>query len=288
KSLQQANRGSMYPGMFASLHPAGPMLHQYGTTGTPVDIDADWTIDQLDQAVAYGSHPSARAPEAAQCVRDEALEKVKVGYCRVVKWSDMRQALLKGQQHTKISPLAAIPHKSRKFRMLLDLSAKARRTETMRNTMGTTVNDATNKDTAPLHSMSQLGSVLPRIIFQLATLSEEAGPIMSVKFDIKDGFWRMAVPLDAESEFCYPLPKLDPAEDTHIVIPASLQMGWTSSPPFFCAASETGRDIAEWLRLFDHLPAHVMEDATLAPTDPQLLHPFVIPSHWTDADYAAY
>ena len=30
-----------------------------------------------------------------------------------------------------------------------------------------------------------------------------------------------------------------------MVVPTSLQMGWVESPPFFCAASETARDIIE-------------------------------------------
>ena len=30
-----------------------------------------------------------------------------------------------------------------------------------------------------------------------------------------------------------------------LVVPTSLQMGWIESPPYFCAASETGRDVAE-------------------------------------------
>jgi len=46
------------------------------------------------------------------------------------------------------------------------------------------------------------------------------------KFDIKDGFWRLEQPI-------------------RLVVPTSLQMGWIESPPFFCAAPETGREVAE-------------------------------------------
>ena len=31
---------------------------------------------------------------------------------------------------------------------------------------------------------------------------------------------------------------------TRLVVPTSLQMGWVESPAYFCAASETGRDVA--------------------------------------------
>ena len=30
-----------------------------------------------------------------------------------------------------------------------------------------------------------------------------------------------------------------------LVVPASLQMGWIESPPYFCTVSETGRYVAE-------------------------------------------
>ena len=97
--------------------------------------------------------------------------------------------------------------------------------------------------------MTQLGKVLPRIIYALATLPTTKGPVLMMKADIKDGFWRIAVPTDDEYNFAYVLPQIpgeDP-EDIQIVIPSALQMGWTSSPPFFCAATETARDIAQHL-----------------------------------------
>ena len=46
--------------------------------------------------------------------------------------------------------------------------------------------------------------------------------------------------------FCYVLPSLEPItniDDTEIIIPHALQMGWAESLPFFCAATETARDI---------------------------------------------
>jgi hypothetical protein len=66
------------------------------------------------------------------------------------------------------------------------------------------------------------------------------------KLDIKDGFLRMVVSNEDARNFCYILPSEDPTQtldDTQIVIPNSLQMRWCESPPFFCAASETARDV---------------------------------------------
>eukprot|EP00986_Skeletonema_menzelii_P015471 scaffold11865_cov248-Skeletonema_menzelii.AAC.1 len=36
-----------------------------------------------------------------------------------------------------------------------------------------------------------------------------------------------------------------PGEPSRILIPTSLQMGWVESPGYFCAASETARDVAD-------------------------------------------
>jgi hypothetical protein len=60
------------------------MLQHYGTHGCPVEIVSDWTLNQLDQAVTYGAHPSAKSLEAATALRAESLEKVEQGFTRLV------------------------------------------------------------------------------------------------------------------------------------------------------------------------------------------------------------
>ncbi len=63
------------------------------------------------------------------------------------------------------------------------------------------------------------------------------------KWDIKDSFWRLNCQAGEEYNFAYVLPQEEGAPTT-LVIPTSLQMGWIESPGFFCAASETSRDVA--------------------------------------------
>ena len=49
-------------------------------------------------------------------------------------------------------------------------------------------------------------------------------------------------------------------DDIEIVIPHALQMGWSESPPFFCAATETARDIIEtYYNTFPNIPHHPLE-----------------------------
>ena len=279
-------RGLMFPGPLAQNHPAGEMLIQFGTKGCPVEIADEWTLEQLDAAVAYGAHPSATTPEAAAALHAEAMEKVNAGLAQLRPWKEIRALLRKGLlKKVKVSPIAAIPHKSRLFRMILDLSDKGqRRTDTK------SVNELTNEDTAPRLAMDNLGKVLHRFIYTVGTADPDKGPLLFCKLDIKDGFWRMCVPEDDQMQFCYVLPPLPTSDSTNptaslddvmLVVPAALQMGWTSSPAFFCAATETGRDVAEDLRLCPELPPHPLEHHMTDPIPPHLLQ---LPAHTPDVE----
>ena len=262
-------RGLMFPGPIAQQHPVGPQLRTWGHQGCPANLQDNWTLDQLDAAVAYGAHPSASTPEAAEALRHEALEKVEQRFAKLMPWSQLRQLIIQGShKHTKVSPIAAIPHKSRLFRMILDLSSKGQRRNQTQS-----VNELTDEASAPNQSMAQLGQVLGRFIHAVAT-APPGVPLLFSKLDIKDGFWRMCVPENDEFHFCYVLPRLPnepPDSDPMIVVPSALQMGWTSSPAFFCAATETGRDIAEFLRDQPQLPAHPLEHHMMDPIEPHLL-----------------
>ena len=65
------------------------------------------------------------------------------------------------------------------------------------------------------------------------------------KVDLKDGYWRLCVNATNAWNFAYVLPKLDKNEEIMLVIPDALQMGWSESPAFFCAVTETVRDVAD-------------------------------------------
>ena len=168
-------RGHMFPGKLAQRHPFGPTLREYGTAGCPVDIQDDWTLEELDAAVAYGAHPSAETPEASAACRQEALEKVQQNLAKLVPWKRLRKLILAGlKRHTKVSPVAAIPHKSHLFRMILDLSTKG---QCKSNTQS--INELTNEANAPAHSMQQLGNVLGRFIFMFAPSRTTTDPSSS-------------------------------------------------------------------------------------------------------------
>ena len=68
-----------------------------------------------------GPYSSALEPDAIEQIQIEAREKVKQGFAKVYTWEWLEKNLHK-HPHLKLSPLAMIPHKPRKYRAILDLS----------------------------------------------------------------------------------------------------------------------------------------------------------------------
>ncbi|GFH59971.1 hypothetical protein CTEN210_16447 [Chaetoceros tenuissimus] len=248
--------GLMRPRGEALKHPAATMLEEFAIKGCPVNCGEDWTEKHIIEAIRRGAHPSAKKLAAIRELRKEAFDKVHGGYARIIKFGKIRHQLPK---KLKISPIAAIPHKSRLFRFILDLSFQL----LVDGERMPSVNSSTNK-TAQQQSMSQLGQAIKRIINTMAQARKKdpAQRFHFAKLDIKDGFWRLAVSDEEAWNFCYVLPSENgevDLDEVEIVVPNSLQMGWAESPPFFCSASETGRDIIEQLLTEESLPAHQME-----------------------------
>ena len=49
-------------------------------------------------------------------------------------------------------------------------------------------------------------------------------------------------------------------DDIEIIVPHALQMGWSESPPYFCAATETGCDkIQSYYKGSFQIPTHLLE-----------------------------
>ena len=112
-------KGLMWPCTYAINHPAAPLLQTYALNGSPVDCGDPWTRDRIEAAIAHGLHRSARTPATRQALRDETHNKIQQGFAKVIKYKDIAKNLPK---QLKISPAACISHKSRKFRVILDLS----------------------------------------------------------------------------------------------------------------------------------------------------------------------
>lgn len=179
--------GLMFPRREALAHPAAPLLLSYANEGCPVDCGDDWTTEHIELLLERGPHISAKDPDAIAQLIAETEMKIKQGYARVVTWGNIKK---NRPRRLKISPVAMIPHKSKAFRCILDLSFFLRH----KGKTYASVNDATNKK-AKAEAMVQLGQSLRRIIhwMVLGRLKDSALIYYLAKLDIKDGFWRMKV-----------------------------------------------------------------------------------------------
>ena len=232
------------------------MLREWATFGCPTRTGRNWSKDEIWEAVERGPHRSAMSPDAIEHFAAEIKEKLRTKQARVVAWDDIKDD---PPPQLKVSPIAAIPHKSKAYRSILDLSFRLR----LKNGgVLAAVNDTMVKS-APKGAIDQLGECRTRVIHAFAEADDDAKVFMA-KWDIKDGFWRMDGREGEEWNFAYVLPQPE-GSPTMLVVPTSLQMGWVESPPYFCAATETARDIAtEYIDMpVGAIPAHKFSKYTV-------------------------
>ncbi len=184
---------------------------------------------------------------------EEVQDKVDKGQARVVLWDEIKGS---HPRQIKVSPVAAIPHKSRAYWLIVDLSFALQLTD---GGSLPSVNDTTTK-LAPSGAIDQLGNSLKWIIHAFAEADNDV-VILLEKWDIQDGFWRLNCQQGEEWNFSYVLPQAA-GEPTRLVVPTSLQMGWVESPPYFCTALETAHDVAvDYINTsIGSLPVHKFED----------------------------
>ncbi len=224
------------------------MLKDWATFGCPMKTGQPWSKSKIWEAVAWGPHRSALSLKAIAHFAAKAAKKVQTKQARLVQWDNIKD---NPPKELKISPIAAIPHKSKDFCSILDLSFRLRLAN---GGVLTSVNDTTKK-TAPAGAINQIGKCLSRIIHAFIE-AEDGAKILMAKWDVKDGFWRMDCAAGEEWNFAHVLPQEDGKPIT-LMVPTSLQMGWVESPPYLCTATETSRDIAmEYIEMAISLLPH--------------------------------
>ena len=103
--------------------------------------------------------------EALTHFAEETDEKVRTKQARIVLWDDIKD---NPPKQLKISPIAVIPHKSKAFRSILNLSSQLR----LKNGgILASVNNTTEK-LAPKGAIDQIGDCLSPIIHALAEATE--------------------------------------------------------------------------------------------------------------------
>jgi hypothetical protein len=146
-------QNSMCPSGRALAHPAAGLLSEWANLGCPTQTGQPWTKEEIWAAVAGGPHWSALSPEALAHFAAEAAEKVRTKQAHIVAWDDIKND---PPCQLKISLIATIPHKSKAYRAILDLSFRLHLTN---GGVRASVNDTTRK-TAPKGAIDQIGECL--------------------------------------------------------------------------------------------------------------------------------
>jgi hypothetical protein len=289
---QAQGKKLMSPAACVSFHPFAETLKEW-ETGVPVDCGEPWKWETIEAAVNKGAHKSATSEESIQLIAEDVAYQVKAGYAEIVSWAELCRSRPK---NLKVSPLAVVPQRDRRGRMILDLSFAVRRGQGQRGReqrgrkrsyeneviLQPSVNDTTVR-LAPDGPVKELGNVLPRILDFMASVPAEEHIHFS-KMDLADGYWRMVVEPEARWNFAYVMPSA-PGEPLRLVIPRALQMGWNESPAYFCATTETARDVAQtWIDRDTRLHIHPMESFT-TPTKPAKRQASSTPRHQMSAVY---
>jgi hypothetical protein len=113
----------MCPTGLALEHPAASTLQEYATYGCPVKTRKEWTKAEMWEAVERGPHVSALSVDALEHFKEEAHAKVATGQATIIDWDTIKH---NPPPQMKVLPIAAIPHKSKAFRLILYLSFSLR------------------------------------------------------------------------------------------------------------------------------------------------------------------
>ena len=156
----------MCPRQEALQHPTAVKLLDYAISSCLADCGKNWDRDHIEKAMIRGARRSALAPLASKELLKETVEKVKNGLAKIIRYGDSKDRL---PENLKTSPVAMIPHKSRQFRCILDLSLCLK----IDGTKMPSVNSSTTQ-TAPQNSMNELGRVLERLGSLMASAPESS------------------------------------------------------------------------------------------------------------------
>jgi hypothetical protein len=185
-------------------------------------------------------------------------------YIRMGYWLVLPYHAVRHYANLRISPAGVVPQRERRPRPIMDYSYSG-----------------VNQDSFPIqpHQSMQFGSTLQRLLQRLVYCNPFHGPPLLAKLDLADGYYRVPLSPAAALQLAVVIPNDLPGP--HLVaIPLTLPMGWSHSPPYFCAYTETIADMAN-ATYGDHHPPHPLLDAsqtssTSLPPTPNQFHPSAI------------
>jgi hypothetical protein len=251
-SIKGKPRSLMQPQLLADMHPFRPTRKQW-RHGIKVDCGPNWCWDAIEAAIERGPHPTACTSDAHDLFKEEITYQVTAGFSKVMLWGDVKHLCPK---NLKISPVALIPQGGHRGRIILDLSFSIYQDV---NGIMTVTQESVNSTmvlTAPSIPVKEIGKMLPRLLHYMRD-TPRGLHILFCKLDISDGFWHLTIQDANCFNFAYVLPQ-HAREPICLVIAAAVQMGWVESPGFFCAVTESARDLTQ----------HFVDDGVPLPKDP--------------------
>ena len=156
------------------------MLLQYTTGGCPVNAGRDWAKEEIHAEVMRVPHESNFSDDTIANFSAYAKGKVASKWARLVLYDDIKGNIPK---QMKVSPIAAIPHKFKVFRSILDLSFLLKLTLQGRVP---SVNEESEK-TDPGGAIDQIGNVLLHLIRAFVE-AQEGGQYFSGKMGYQGWF----------------------------------------------------------------------------------------------------
>ena len=162
--------------------------------GVPIKTERGMTDTKLTRAIWYGAHSSAT--KETTFVRKELQEQAQPGHIALFPLRAVRHF-----PKLWLSPLAAIPQRGRKPRLIYDLSWSG-------------LNEAV---TQVAHKEAMwFGKALYRVIDCILKAPQELGPTFLNKVDLSDAYMRICVRLEDILSVAFLVPKATPEED-HLI-----------------------------------------------------------------------
>ena len=150
----------MCPRLYANHHRSKPLLKPLSTEGCPVNFVPEWSTEKIEAAILHGPHMLVKSIEARTALCSEAHTKVQNVFTKILKYKTIKDRIL---PTLKVSLKSCIIHKSRQYRVIIDLFSHL----CVNGKYLSLVNDTTI-ETAPQDSMGQLGSTLKRLAAVMA------------------------------------------------------------------------------------------------------------------------
>jgi hypothetical protein len=165
-------------------------------------------------------------------------------------WTVLPFTAVQDLPHLSLAQAGVVPQRERRPRPIMDFSF-----------------NKVNQEGVPLapYLAMQFGQALQRIIQRVVYANPAHGPVLLAKLDLADGYYRIPLSPHAAQHLAVVLPPDSDGQvrQNLIGIPLSLPMGWSQSPPYFCAFTETCVDIANSsIAVGKPLPLHPTETQT--------------------------